>query len=534
MPIGPTSTTTLTENLHFRLLAPLVLAAVLSASGANWYVDAAAAGAANGTSWTDAWPDPTNVVWGVSGVTAGDTLYISGGASSQTYTNPWKILASGTAESPITIRVGQDAGKNGSVIFDGDRYGSTCTSNFVSASGYNNITWNGEVSGAKRFVFRNIYNVTNRENIAGCIRASTVTNTSVRFVVFTNVNTGIHFQTVSNVSISYCDFYVRGDAAIRLWGTSGTTWDQNSVYSNNITLMWDGEGGPDGIQGPLTGVTIRGNRFGVMKTTEFTHIGQHPDYIQSAGSQKPPRWLRITQNDFLNIADSAIDCDPDSPTAAIEDIEIINNVFRITEADDLYPNYIRLYNNNSESPYPTYYQNVHIINNLFADNTSNNTTVVSFTSELGDNPGTNNLLANNIFVNCGGVNNYIWRVRPTRGTGQSEWTITNNIMYPSTGSSIVTWLANDYTVKQWKETFDPSTQTNLPTFRSYDFASAANNFRLSGSDEVALNKGINYSSIFTTDFDGNTRGGAWDIGPFEYVGGGGRLQNATIKSAIFR
>ena len=53
------------------------------AQAANWYVDNVATGANNGTSWAAAWKSFSAVVWGSSGVKAGDTLYISGGSSSR-------------------------------------------------------------------------------------------------------------------------------------------------------------------------------------------------------------------------------------------------------------------------------------------------------------------------------------------------------------------------------------------------------------------------------------------------------------------
>ncbi len=50
---------------------------------ANWYVDSSAQGASNGTSWSNAWTNFSQI----TGVSGGDTIYISGGASgsSKTY-----------------------------------------------------------------------------------------------------------------------------------------------------------------------------------------------------------------------------------------------------------------------------------------------------------------------------------------------------------------------------------------------------------------------------------------------------------------
>lgn len=84
---------------------------------ASWYVDPLASGAANGTSWASAWTNPTNVVW--ASVNPGDTIYVSGGTTSQTYTDPLYIMKSGTAGNYITVKIGQEAGHNGVAIFNG-------------------------------------------------------------------------------------------------------------------------------------------------------------------------------------------------------------------------------------------------------------------------------------------------------------------------------------------------------------------------------------------------------------------------------
>jgi len=109
----------------FLATAVLICAACLRTLGDNFYVDPNATGANNGTNWVNAWTNLNNVVWGGAGVTAGDTLYISGGTTSRTYTNfNYTLAASGTTGNRIAIRVGQTNGHNGVVIFDGQEWGN--------------------------------------------------------------------------------------------------------------------------------------------------------------------------------------------------------------------------------------------------------------------------------------------------------------------------------------------------------------------------------------------------------------------------
>src|SRR5215470_5699077 len=90
-----------------------------AAQAATWYVDNAASGANNGTSWSNAWKSFSAVVWGTGGVKAGDTLFISGGSTQKIYTETWSVGAGGVAGSPIRIAIdATNAAHNGSVIFD--------------------------------------------------------------------------------------------------------------------------------------------------------------------------------------------------------------------------------------------------------------------------------------------------------------------------------------------------------------------------------------------------------------------------------
>jgi len=104
----PTNTPTATK------ISPTATPTNTPISGKVWYVDNQATGNNTGTSWQNAWKSFADVKFSAMG--SGATLYISGGATSRTYTGTINIPA-GTAG--ITITKGIDAGRDGEVIFDG-------------------------------------------------------------------------------------------------------------------------------------------------------------------------------------------------------------------------------------------------------------------------------------------------------------------------------------------------------------------------------------------------------------------------------
>ena len=83
-----------------------------------WYVDGAlGTGSNNGTSWANAWQTFAAITWASLG--PDDTLYISGGTTSQTYNTALTVGAhTATNGHPLVITAGIDPGHNGVVIID--------------------------------------------------------------------------------------------------------------------------------------------------------------------------------------------------------------------------------------------------------------------------------------------------------------------------------------------------------------------------------------------------------------------------------
>jgi len=87
---------------------------------ANHYVDKNANGNNNGTSWSNAWENLSDIEW--NQIQPGDIIYISGGTDSTVYYEHLLVQASGTAANHITIRNSYDIGHNGRVILDGEDF----------------------------------------------------------------------------------------------------------------------------------------------------------------------------------------------------------------------------------------------------------------------------------------------------------------------------------------------------------------------------------------------------------------------------
>lgn len=292
-------------QLFFTSAAAALIFVLLSgpAVAGSWYVDNATHGGAdNGTSWANAWTSFAGVDW--SRIQPGDTVYVSGGAASQTYKDSWSVGASGTAANPITIAVGQDAGHSGKVVFDFDADGDASTRTAITVM-QNYVTFDGSVAGENHFQLNNLRNVTDRRAPVGIYGSSNV-GVTIEHFTFINDNNPIRLDYANGVTIRDCSFQgVRGDAAIALKASKGS-WDANRVYGNQIETLQNPAappggsgpyGGPDGIQGG-DGLAIYDNVIRESRASVYTS-SQHPDMMQITGN-----YVRAHDNEFINCGDS--------------------------------------------------------------------------------------------------------------------------------------------------------------------------------------------------------------------------------------
>lgn len=501
------------------LAAFLILALPHSLMAANWYVDNASTGSRTGTSWTNAWSSFASVVWGVSGVKAGDTLYISGGSTTKNYTEKWTVGASGTAGNPITITVdATNPNHNGIVNFDMNAEGDNGNGVVITVIGKQYITFTGNVNGERHIQINNFRNAATKDATAG-IDGYDNSYIIIDHLSFTNDNNPIIFTGANTgMEIANCSFInVRGNVAIEVMAPLETGWDSNKIHHNFIGLCSAGSpnwGGPDGIECGF-GTSIYNNTF---VESVFTGVapGQHPDMIQMGGG-----YIKIYNNEFRNIGDSCLDFDCWS-YGSPHDIWIYNNVFHIVDTIDTSPDYFRLY---STSAAITSLTNFKFMNNTFVDNITY--VGIAFRGMRGNPTATGCEIKNNLFLNVG-TSQYFPTIAIDTSSGYqlSDWGIDYNLY---AGNGYVVFEGVGYTPISWLTAKESHGKIGMPSLVSYSWQSANNDFHLTSADNVARGAGADLSAYFTTDKDGNPRPtGAWDIGAYQYTPAGGMLTNPLI------
>lgn len=443
------------------------------------YVDSAASGANNGTSWTNAWTAISSATG--ANVSAGDTVYISGGTSGgagKTYNN--FAPKSGSGGTAITYQIGQDAGHNGIVTFARTSGSQTWISNprdlYLTGDAGDGIK-HFVMSGYDQHVFAD----------------TTAQNLKFLYIEFGdtpggNFGRAMDFRLGTLIEIANCHIKGTGTSSDDdiVWlcsGDGGSSYGSSfHIHHNELEVPRGSGGGPDGLRFHGNGNTIHHNYFHTY--SNGTSSLEHQDGMQC--------WT----GDHTNIK---IYC---------------NRIVDFLNASILV------------SAYYGSYTDVYIFNNIIGFTASSPET----TNQGGgvglagsDSPGLpfsmlRCVVANNIII----------------GGSQSYW-LNNSANVSATWTNCQ--LVNNVTVQA--DDVDPDTShgvvaltnvsnmsagTAVTSFVSYGgvTAYATNDVHLLSGASSLRGQGTNLTSLgiseMLTDFDGVTRPavGAWDIGPFQF------------------
>jgi hypothetical protein len=453
-----------------------------AANATLWYVDNTASGANNGTSWANAWTSLS----GISGVKAGDTVYISGGpsGSSQSYTIANWSPTGGSSSSPITYQIGQDSLHNGTAIFNSSSSGASLLN-----SGLANVAIVGDAGDGNMH-----FSATGFSAIGSGANDS---NVRIAFINFGQINNGIDFYpNATQIEIDHNYAYINLVNADHFSYAHfvGSAWNVNKAHNNTIYLphMTGNAGeGADGFQWNGDAYSIYSNTIVGYNMNNYSG-GQHQDGWQPTGGgsgtatagssySSDAIYIKVYANLFMNLGNSA--CFPGVTYGGYNHLWIYNNIimFDGTSVSGS-PEGISAINN---QPGTADYLDTVVANNLVVDLNDAVSSEWAVWVGVYDGPGEvvngGGVVANNIAINANNIN------------VSSGFTTGDNLQFTSASA------VNDFV----KYVLNNGVQ---------------NNFHLTSSATSLVGQGMNLSQYFNTDFAGNPRPatGNWDIGPYVY------------------
>jgi len=491
-----------------------------NAKAADWYVDNAAAGSNNGTSWTNAWPSFASIIW--ASIQPGDTLYISGGTESKTYSERLIVGASGTSGNVITIQVGQDEGHTGVVVLDGTSVGNYPG---ITITGRNYLKVSGQVgSGSTQNIkVQNFY-------YSGISVGGASSNIEIAYIETEQNNRymgaayGLYITNPTTLAtgllaeIHHCKFHNnRTDAEVRFYQTytgTRTSYDQIKFHHNDI---YDSHA--DWVTLQAEGVSFYNNTI----RDRGTYLLDHPDGIQAWSG-----YSKIYNNKFYGFHRA--------------DDNNVNSYIRFNPETSNNPNpmYIWIYNNLFYETLPlTFAEGTNVrrgvelspqpgttLNHLyFMNNTMIGTNkfglFLGFQTDHSTSDVSDIIIANNLFFDCALSGEAVLLLG---GTGDGSITYGNwgnsvdviidfNTVHASSGTYTTNSKWDDI-LYTWANFLTQSGINESPTNATQNPALNAN-FEPTVSSPYN-NAGVDLSAYFSTDKDGNERSN-WSIGAYEYA-----------------
>jgi hypothetical protein len=454
----------------------------VSAHATVWYVDSTASGTHNGTSWSTAWLNVTSV----SGVSAGDTVYISGGASGSTNTysipNSAWTPKGGTSGSPITYQIGQDSSHNGVALFTGN---GSSGQFFVPV---NYVTVSGDAGdGQMHFAVQSI-------PVAPYWDSSTVLHSlHIAFVNFGVATVAVGSQAsfdwaylavVQDFQFHNCYIKETNVLANSIFYVvaAGAGYDDSLIYSNTFLFPDTGLGSGDGGTGSGDGADCieSGGSEGLScynnTCTGFKGYSgsQHQDFFQDTGGSS---YVKIHDNTIVNSVNSGIFFDAYFGT--FSNCKIYNNLIYLTFTPVGSPRGIDIISDSN----PNYTGNYAFVNVICMNNMA-----AGFTTLYGIGFYPDSHYATTTYSACQAFNNVSFN-------NQSGYDLANQ-----TG-------------------FSQGNNSTLGSGGSTNFVnSAASNFNLVSNATTLIGQGANESTYFVNDLNGTTRpaSAAWDLGTYQF------------------
>jgi hypothetical protein len=472
---------------QIRFLVIVLFSMMFSANAATWYVDSSVLISGNGTTWLTAWQNLSDI----SGVTAGDIVYISGGpsGSSQTYSlsGTWSP-AGGNSSANITYQIGQDSLHDGTAKFSGPGG----QGQFLAGVNYVTLTGNAgdgkmhfQVSGFSQ-IMDDSGNLTSFQ-LSYINFGSMVGNTSAdgSDSCMLRAGNGGDGAFANHFQLDHCyAFYndPNGTYMFWWWFNGGANWGANKIFNNTfVTYTCGGGYGPEITDSAgNSGYDFYSNVCYAVYTN-YSSVSHQDGWYDTGGSE----YERCFDNIFCNFNNSTIVAW--GVYGGFENVYIYNNI---------------ICNDNN-------------LNSSDAGGNYSSIVVQPFNGGTGPFGGTcvNVVVANNITVDYGGYGAFF-----TGNNGSYVWTMSgcvcaNNIMLNS--GSINT---SDYS-GILEDNVSLSSSQALTDFVSYTVKGGTNNnFNLLATAQTLIGKGANLSTYFTQDFVGFFRPAVtnWDIGPYQY------------------
>lgn len=509
------------------ILSFILLLVASVVNGATWYLDSSAAGANNGTNWANAWSNPSNIVWGASGVKAGDTLQISGGY----YTNnSFVVGASGTASSNIIIEASREAGHNGKVVMKTMSLGGF-QHIWLRGPKYTNVAfpYPGQIYTNRASLTNNInWQFTHPDQGATSqgiyVNGDSGANQRIEWIEFGPIASETDTDSWDGYGIRMLNLNTNGNFLVRgCWfhDIRNDDINQNSVTVNPSTydativeFCWLQGGGDDGVQWSRNGLTYRYN-FADGHLAGFFH--GHPDHLQFAGISS--RFLKVINNIMNGNANSLIKGEHQiTEGGTVGDIIIAGNWFFQqanfpTNYDLGEPITLALWRaNNSTNVVQGYMSNVYVLNNTsyllpagsgipfnITRAVPGDDAISTDTKSVWKVDVDNGWYANNIGIdlryNSTSGSSWSW-LGAGAGGGPSD---TNGFYYTS---NKVRWLNNvlagtdkifSYLGSSWTngEQLGLGNRSTMPSLISTNLR----DFRLMTNDTVAVGAGYNWSTL---------------------------------------